>query len=242
MTRSISRLILPVTALMIAVPPAHASRDCSEDAMIVFDGSGSMSETSYGQQGEPRIVAARRAVREVMPQIARFRRLGLIIYGPGATEGCRSIDTRFPPVANAAGRIIAEIDQLAPSGNTPLTAAVDQAAEVLDHRARPGAIVLITDGAETCFGNPCQLADRLEVEAADLTIHVIGFQMRGQFYTQQSREHEEFMRAIAFSRCLSDRTGGTHSTADTTEDLIAALQDTLGCQVIGTALRSAGQG
>ena len=42
--------------------PAAASEDCTEDAMIVFDGSGSMAEMGFNQIDEPRIFSARRAV------------------------------------------------------------------------------------------------------------------------------------------------------------------------------------
>ena len=49
---------------------------------------------------------------------------------------------------------MAAIDALRPSGRTPLTDAVAQAAEVLDFRHKPGLIVVLTDGEETCGGSP----------------------------------------------------------------------------------------
>ena len=47
---------------------------------------------------------------------------------------------------------------LVPAGKTPLTSAVEQAAEVLDYRAKPGVIVVVTDGEETCGGRLASLA------------------------------------------------------------------------------------
>jgi Mg-chelatase subunit ChlD len=47
------------------------------------------------------------------------------------------------------------VNALTPAGRTPLASAVQQAAEVLDYRSKPGLIVVVTDGEETCGGAPC---------------------------------------------------------------------------------------
>ena len=47
---------------------------------------------------------------------------------------------------------------------------------------RQQAIVLLTDGKETCGGSPCQLAGTLAAEAHDLTVHVIGFKVRDDHF------------------------------------------------------------
>ena len=83
------------------------------------------------------------------------------------------------PEANSATRIMAAINALTPAGKTPLTAAVAQAADVLDFRAKPGLIVLLTDGEETCGGSPCDLGKELSGEAAALTVHVVGLSVKG---------------------------------------------------------------
>ena len=56
------------------------------------------------------------------------------------------------PTPSAADRIMAAIDALRPAGRTPLTDAVAQAADVLNFRHKPGLIVVLTDGEETCGG------------------------------------------------------------------------------------------
>ena len=88
----------------------------------------------------PRIFEAREAIRKAVPGIAESRRLGLIIYGPGEQAACDNVDLRFTPAWDSAGPIIGEVEALWPSGATPLTEAVRQAAEVLDWRHRPGAV------------------------------------------------------------------------------------------------------
>ena len=59
--------------------------------------------------------------------------------------------------------IMNAVNALVPAGKTPLTSAVEQAAEVLNYRAKPGVIVVVTDGEETCGGAPCALAKQLHL-------------------------------------------------------------------------------
>lgn len=219
-------IALTLAVAFTLATPAVAQKACDRDAMIVFDGSGSMSEMGFNQLNEPRIVEARRAVRKAIPQIAPFRRLGLVVYGPGPRE-CRNIDLRFPPIADAAPRIIAEIEALRPAGKTPLTDAIRQAADVLEYRTRPGIIVLVTDGKETCQGRPCQLATELAADARDLTVHVIGFKVRGDHFNWGSGG--DYTDANSPARCLAETTGGRYFRAETVDDLVKALKAALGC-------------
>jgi len=216
MGRFPSRAALAVAPLFGVAVPSGASELCTDDAMIVFDGSGSMAEMGFNLLGEPRIFDARRAVREAVPGIARTRRLGLIVYGPGQGDVCGNVALRFRPRWDAAGAIVAAVDALRPAGATPLTAAVREAAEVLDFRRAPGAIVLVTDGVETCGGAPCALADMLVREAADLTVHVIGFKVRSDHFDWAPTEG--VAPTVAAARCLADRTGGRYETAETAGD------------------------
>lgn len=226
------RRLSTLLTVALAITPAMASEDCTEDAMVVFDGSGSMAETGFNRLDEPRIFEARRAVAEAMPDIAAVRRLGLIVYGPGGADECSGLDLRFAPIPDAAPRIIGAVDTLQPGGDTALTEAVRMAAEVLDYRERPGTVVLVTDGKETCGGAPCQLAADLAGDAADLTLHVIGFKVRGDFFGWGEEGGAAYTEAETVSRCLADWTGGLYVRAETLEELIAALRKTMGCKLL----------
>lgn len=228
--------VIPLAGLALGLsaalpaPESHAAGECTEDAMIVFDGSGSMSEMGFNQLDQPRIFEARRAMRQAMPAIAPFRNLGLIVYGPGSNAPCENIDLRFSPMPAAAEPIIDAIDALQPDGETPLTEAVRQAAEVLNHSHRPATVVLVTDGKETCGGAPCTLAAELAADSTELTIHVIGFKVRSEYFSWDS-QGDTHRYGFTVSRCLADRTGGTYVDTETVDELIAALRETLGCPV-----------
>lgn len=214
-----------LVAQSLCVPVAlgdDVKRDaCPEDAMLVFDGSGSMSGNEQFGIGSvvTRIDKVREALSKVMPDISPLRDIGLVTIGPGEFNKCDDARLAFPPEPDAGEHIMAEVNAISPSGRTPLAIAVEQAADALDYRSRPGIIVVLTDGDDTCGGAPCTLVKRLKADAAKLTIHVIGYRVRDWIGEKGYFE----------SRCLADETGGLYITAETTDDLVAAFRKTLGC-------------
>jgi Ca-activated chloride channel homolog len=224
--RWISALLVSLVAgLSVAWAEANEPAPCTEDAMIVFDASGSMAGNM--NQGIattlPRINEVRKALARVLPAATRHRRVGLITYGPGPYEQC-NVELNLRPAANAAERIMHDVNALNPAGKTPLAEAVAQAAEVLDYRTEPGVIIVLTDGEETCGGTPCELGKSLRAEAAQLTVHVIGFQMKNFLWTGE--------QSILDVKCLAEETGGSYIGAEDQEQLVQAFEKTLGCPMM----------
>jgi Ca-activated chloride channel homolog len=99
---------------------------CQEDAMIVFDASGSMlgyetiGETIATPNLRPRIEEARSALARILPSATRFRRVGLVTYGPGPWNQC-NVNLNLRPMANAASLILKTVNSINPAGKTPLT-------------------------------------------------------------------------------------------------------------------------
>jgi len=206
----------PVAAAQ-TTPPS-----CRDDAMIVFDASGSMSGTDFNTPPTPRIDKVKEALAKVLPSITSMRRVGVIDYGPGPSDQCNNIELLLPPARNSPERIMAAIDRLIPAGRTPLTEAVREAARVLRFPERRGIVVLLTDGEETCGGDPCAMAKALRAEGEGITVHVIGYRMRELATTAGYLQ----------SRCLAETTGGVYISVETTGELIAALRKTLGCPAV----------
>ncbi len=217
-----------VAPLALAGPARAADATpspCSEDAMIVFDASGSMA----GNVGQgigttiPRIDEARHALAEVLPSATKFRRVGLVTYGPGPYQQC-NVHLDLKPTANAGAFIMRTVNALTPGGRTPLTEAVKQAAAVLDYQHKPGVIVVVTDGEETCGGSPCELGKELHAAAEQLTIHVIGYRVKDFSWTGE--------QSILDVRCLAEQNGGLYIAAESKEDLVEALRKTLDCPMV----------
>jgi Ca-activated chloride channel homolog len=209
----------PSRAAELMPPP------CNEDAMIVFDASGSMAGNV--DQGiatiRPRIDEARRALSSALPHITRYRRVGLITYGPGAYNQCNT-QLNLGPTVGAAERIMQEVNALIPGGRTPLTSAVDLAAVALEYRTKPGVIVVLTDGEETCGRSPCELGKRLHASATQLTVHVISYRTQNYSWIGEG--------SILDTKCLAEQNGGLYVTAETQEEIAEAFERTLGCPML----------
>ena len=165
----------------------------------------------------------RSALASVLPTVTRARRVGLITYGPGPYQQC-NVQLNLKPTENAAGIIMQEVNALNPAGKTPLTAAVKNAAEVLDYRHKPGVVVVLTDGEETCGGSPCDLGKELHASAAQLTVHIIGYRMKDFSWTGE--------QSILDAKCLAEENGGLYISTDSKQELIEALEKTLGCPML----------
>lgn len=220
-------------ALFAPAPPGHATSDCAADAMLVFDGSGSMVEFGFDFQQVTRIAEARLAVAKAMPQIAPHRRIGLLIYGPNDGDSCAGVDVRFGPISNAAQAVIDDVRALSPGGLTPIASSVNAAAQVLDYTNKPGVIVVVTDGNETCGGRPCATGTELLNAAKDLTIHVIGFRAVVDYWTWDNPEQEAHIRGEMVTRFLADMSGGIYVKTETVDELVEAMNATLGCPIYG---------
>ncbi len=180
----------------------------AERTMIVLDGSGSM----WGQiDGVPKLTIARDTLREVLPQVPPTTELGLMSYGHREKGNCDDIEIIVPPAPGTAGAISAAADDLNFLGMTPLTAAVQMAAETMRYTEEVSTVILITDGIETCEADPCALGNLLEQQGVNFTAHVVGFGLS-----------EEEGRQVA---CLAENTGGQYIQADNQEALVTALNE-----------------
>ena len=95
------------------------------------------------------------------------------------------------------------------NGKTPLTNAVEFAANALVDQGGAGSIILITDGLETCRRDPCEAVAALMSTGIQLTTHVVAFDLRDD----QAKEIE----------CIATLTGGLMLAADNAGDLFNAL-------------------
>jgi Ca-activated chloride channel family protein len=232
--RHIVRLTAIASAVLLACNSASRTEEktippCHEDAMIVFDASGSMSgnETLGIPNSRARIDEARSALAQVLPNATKFRRVGLVTYGPGPYNQC-NVKLEFKPTPDAAGPIMSTVNAIVPAGKTPLTSGIEAAAEALDFRTKPGVVVVITDGEETCGRSPCDLAKQLRAAGYKLTIHVVAFRYDSFSWTGGGNSVMDLM-------CVVDQNGGLYVRANSEQELVEALEKTLDCPMISQA-------
>lgn len=176
--------------------------------MLVFDASGSM----WGQiGGKSKREIARKAAQSYVAGLPAGSRLGLLAYGHRQKDSCSDIETLLPPAALDARTFNQKRDGIKALGKTPLTRAITQAAEALDYKREPATVIVVTDGIETCHADPCAAAQELAATAKQLTVHVIGFDIK-------AGERQ-------YLQCFAQRTGGRFVVAGDAADLTLAFAD-----------------
>ncbi len=106
--------------------------------------------------------------------------------------------------------ILNRINGITPTGKTPLTDAVEQAARAMSYEDTPATVILISDGLESCERDPCALAEALEKGGVGFTAHVVGFGLGGDADT-------------ASLSCIAEKTGGEFLSAANADELGQAL-------------------
>ncbi len=200
--------LLATALLLIATlaSPPQAAADAAPDLLLILDASGSM----WGQiDGENKIVIARRVVKDLLGELPDDAEIGLVAYGHRREGDCEDVETVVPlgPLDRAA--LGGTIEALNPKGKTPITAAVRQAVEVV--RGRDGAVtvVLVSDGLETCGGDPCAAVREARAAGVDFLMHVVGFDVGEEDVSQLE--------------CAAQAGGGLYLDAEDAAGLGAAL-------------------
>lgn len=178
------------------LPPCPGERTPEEapDAAIVLDASGSMrlpADASLSQiqgmlnqlgplgalgaaiigqtsAGPSRLDSAKRGVNSVVRSMPDDVDVGLVTLQrcPMAT------DDGFFGGADR-GRLYARVDALRPMQGTPLAQGILQAGEMVDGVKAPAVMVVISDGDDSCGGDPCAAARRLHAQKPLLKINVV---------------------------------------------------------------------
>lgn len=195
-----------IAATALALGGAARAETAPPRTMLVLDGSGSM----WGQiGGRSKIEIARDVIAGLAADAEPGLELGLVAYGHRREGDCADIEMLLPPEPLNPAAFAATVNSVRPKGKTPLSAAVQQAAEALEYGVRSATVVLVSDGIETCVDDPCAFAEQLNAQGVDFTAHVVGFGVGGA---------DE-----ASLRCLSDATGGRYFSASDAGGLAAAM-------------------
>ncbi|MCU1382468.1 MAG: hypothetical protein JWL71_1165 [Acidobacteria bacterium] len=177
---------------------------------IILDLSGSM-KLPLGKS--TRIATARRVLRDVVAKLPDDFNVGLRVYGhrygSRQKETCTDSELVVPIQKLNRDRLLAVVDSKQPRGETPLVYSVLQTAADLK-AAGGGSVVLITDGEESCHGDPAAAARELKASGVDINLQILGFTLTGQ---QVQQELSRFAEA----------TGGRYYSAQDGEALARAL-------------------
>lgn len=168
--------------------------------LFLLDASGSMLAQWDGRQ--TRMDIAKRILARTIDSLKVNPRLELALraYGhlyPSRYQNCTDSRLEVPFSSGNYEQIKEKLNQLTPQGTTPITYSLQKAAE--DFPADPGSrniIILITDGLESCGGDPCEVSLNLQKKQVVLQPFIIalgaeeGFEQQfdciGEYYDASS--------------------------------------------------------
>jgi hypothetical protein len=182
----------------------------SRNLQIVLDASGSMK---LALQGTTRWATALKVFNQVVAKLPEDLNVGLRVYGHRAPakskETCQDTELVVPVGKLDRARLLSVVTALKPRGETPLVFSALQTPGDLKALGG-GTVILITDGEESCGGNPATAADQLKAAGVDVTMNIVGFTLAGKRVQEQ-------LSAFAES------TGGRYYGAQSGEELARAI-------------------
>jgi hypothetical protein len=114
-----------------------------------------------------------------------------------------------PVGAGDKSAVIEQINAINPKGETPITKSFEVASERLKGVEEETTVVLISDGKETCEGDPCALVRSLREQGINVRVHVVGFDVNQE-------ERDQLV-------CIAGAGEGKYFSADNAEQLTVAL-------------------
>lgn len=164
-------------AAMQATASAHATGNpASEvtDLVLIVDYSGSMNAKM--KDGAAKVTSAKKCMSDLIDKLPNDLNVGLVIYGTNKKRGCEDIDVAQPLSAIDKAGLKAKINKYNATGMTPIAASLEVAGKELSKSKGGPAIVLVTDGAESCHGDPASVAAKFAAQfGVKFGINVIGF-------------------------------------------------------------------
>ncbi len=187
--------------------PGNGLSSEGSDLLFVLDGSGSM----WGQvDGVAKITTAKQALTGLIGDLPAQTNVGLMAYGHRREGDCGDTEILYPVSNFDTERLKPVIDAITPRGKTPIAAALQQAASAMPASNRPANVLLISDGLETCGGDPCAAAKALAERGINTRVHVVGFDL-----TQEENQALQ---------CIAENGGGNYYAVNNAESFTEAVK------------------
>ena len=184
---------------------------------ILLDASGSMAGRV---SGGVKMDLAKEAIRNFASKLPEGAQVALRVYGhKGSNQqkdkelSCKSTEVVYPLGAYDKSSFQKSLNKFRPTGWTPLAAAIEQAKNDLSGNTGENVeniIYVVSDGIETCGGDPVKAAKELHQSEIQAIVNIIGFDVdnAGQ-------------RAL---KKVAEAGGGKYTTVSTGEDLREHLE------------------
>lgn len=207
-----ARTILGLFCALAILPIQAESRaDSQPPVLFIVDASGSMAE-KFGDV--PRMSAARLMLDEQLGRLGEDVPVGLVVYG-NRIPGCDSARIYAPIRTRNRESLKTQVERLEPAGSTPIARTLRLVGRDLLPFYPGTRVILISDGAESCGGDPEAEARRLLAVGTDLKINVIGLSVDEQTASELGR----------IAKAGEGRYFDVHNHADLEEAIRQSVQD-----------------
>ena len=203
------------------VPDTLAGSDPSQGPalQIILDSSGSMAGEINGQ---PKMVLAKTALVEFMEQMPASSQVAFRVYGHTGSneeidraESCQGTELLYPFQPLDVATFETALAAFEPTGWTPIARSLEAAQTDFNDSNRVGGanfIYLVSDGIETCDGDPVTAARTLHESDIQAVINVIGFDVDAE--------------AAAQLQAVAEAGGGAYIEARTESEIRQAFDET----------------
>ncbi|MBT2686878.1 VWA domain-containing protein [Bacillus sp. ISL-47] len=189
-------------------------KEAAEKAIILLDASSSMLLQTGGQI---KMDIAKDAVKSFAQTIGQSSDVSLVVYGHKGSEAdaekeisCSGVEEVYPMGQYSKKEFHEAVDSFESNGWTPLAGAIQKAAVMSSGYDGATTIYIVSDGAETCDGDPVQASKDLIQNNSSNTVNIIGFDVDGKT--------EDQLKAVA------EAGNGEYFKADNPEELKNTIQ------------------
>lgn len=147
--------------------------------LLLLDASGSMHQPWTPGGTETRMISAKKILNEIMDSLEHKSHveLALRVYGhqsPLSVKDCKDTRLEVGFGRNNIPTIKAKLKTINPKGITPIAYSLQQASNDFPDNIARNIVILMTDGEESCGGDPCAVAYELEKKKIVLKHFAIG--------------------------------------------------------------------
>lgn len=216
---NIKRLLL-LFAIMCATMMVSSAQNKTTRILFLVDASGSMKEKVGDMTKFEMAKSLLYKSTDSLSKIAGKVEVGMRLYGhqsPRSEHNCEDTKLEVNFTRNAAPLIEYTLSTINPQGWTPIAYSMEKAAmDFPDDPNSLNAIILITDGIESCDGDPCKIAKLFTEKRISLKPYIIGIGVNeedrdrydcvGQFYDGDNAQSFSNSLKIIISQVLNNTT------------------------------------
>ncbi|WP_342577869.1 VWA domain-containing protein [Psychrobacillus sp. FSL K6-2843] len=156
-----------------------SNEEVTPKSILLLDASSSMLLSVDGKQ---KMGIAKTAMKRFAKTIGASSEVSLYVYGhEGSQEdkdkelSCTKIDEIYPMQSYSTDKFDPVVDDVAAKGWTPLAAAIKTANEASKNSEGALTVYIVSDGAETCDGDPIKEAEEFAKGNENRQVNIVGF-------------------------------------------------------------------